>query len=368
MNNKLVALKGLIRELLKKWRPPRRIFPTRAGWVALGAPFVLGMAAINAGNNLLFLLLGAALGAIVISGIMSERALSGIRVELQALGPARAGERSRFGLQIRRELFEPGDNPAFGLMVREQRTWAERKQSEGLLFAIFPRIEGAQGKVIASRVFEKRGLAKIRPLELRTIYPFGLLTKSKDIPLERKLIIWPRVVPVPGVLEQPAGRSRQEGHSQGRGLGTELYGLRERTERDSLNRVHARRSLALGREVVIETEEQERPQAWIGVVSNSQSSLDAFERVIEIACQTMARWSELGFRVGLCVGEKKYSPDIHGLRALIDVLALLQPASEQALPENLFPGALWLIPEGFGSLPDSHQSCVVDPSGEVALC
>src|SRR5688500_10591939 len=51
-----------IKNFSERFRPPRRLIPTRAGMFTLGAPLILGIAAINAGNNLLFLLLGASLG------------------------------------------------------------------------------------------------------------------------------------------------------------------------------------------------------------------------------------------------------------------------------------------------------------------
>ena len=52
---------GIVRgRVLRFMHPPRRAIPTRAGLFALGAPIVLGVAAVNASNNLLFILLGGA--------------------------------------------------------------------------------------------------------------------------------------------------------------------------------------------------------------------------------------------------------------------------------------------------------------------
>jgi uncharacterized protein (DUF58 family) len=367
MKSRLQVLKKIGRRVLRRWRPPRRIFPTRAGWVILGAPFVLGVAAINAGNNLLFLLLGACLGAIVISGLMSERALNGIRVDLKTIGRIRAGERTRVWLHVQRELFEPGDNPSFGLMVREQRNRSEAKNGN-FLSAIIPRIEGASGSVLTFRTFAKRGKISLRPLELSTIYPFGLLRKSKDIDFEKSLIVRPRVVPVPEMLQIPAGRTREEGLANARGLGTELYGLREKNVYDPQNRVHARRSLALGRTVVVEMQAQERPQAWIGIVNSPQSNPEAFERTLELASETMVEWSQQGYAVGICIGKKVYSPQSYGLEMLLDEIALLQVEPDAIEPHDLNTTALWLLPKGTAPLTDSHRCCRVDANGSVARC
>jgi len=63
------------------WRlfhPRRTIKPTRDGWWCLFVAVGLGVAAINTGNNLLYLLVSALLALIVVSGILSEQAMRGL--------------------------------------------------------------------------------------------------------------------------------------------------------------------------------------------------------------------------------------------------------------------------------------------------
>ena len=368
MRDRILTVRKWLFELVRRFRPPRRIFPTRAGWVAFFAPFVLGMAAINAGNNLLFLLLGACLGAIVISGIMSERALRGIKVGVQLLGNARAGQNSRFGIQIERRLFEPGDNPSFGLVVREERGWTDRLSHSNLLKAVFPRIEEKYETVVASRTFSSRGLKHLNPLELSTIYPFGLLTKSKSLQFEHRVIVWPPAVDVPDILAAPAGKSKKAGRTQLQGQGDDLYGLREKTEFDAPNRVHAKRSQALGREVVVEREKQERPQAWLGVLLVAKARHAANERVLEVACETILHWAKSGYRVGLYIGNKRFSPAVYQTEQLLDEIALLNPNTFSYSLDNLANDALWLIPVEGPVLPEEYDACVVSAQGAVSSC
>ena len=49
-------------------RPPRQLQFTRQGVAFTGMTFLVGMGAINTGNNLLYLMLGLMLGLIIISG------------------------------------------------------------------------------------------------------------------------------------------------------------------------------------------------------------------------------------------------------------------------------------------------------------
>ncbi len=66
---------------LRRWfRPPRRLKLTREGKYFIGITFGVGFAAINTGNNLLYLLLGMLLSMIVVSGVLSELSLRELTV------------------------------------------------------------------------------------------------------------------------------------------------------------------------------------------------------------------------------------------------------------------------------------------------
>ncbi len=66
---------------LRRWfRPPRKLKLTREGKYFIGITFGVGFAAINTGNNLLYLLLGMLLSLIVVSGVMSELSLRHLTV------------------------------------------------------------------------------------------------------------------------------------------------------------------------------------------------------------------------------------------------------------------------------------------------
>src|SRR5260370_28177507 len=70
-------LAARLRRLLK---PPRRLEFTREGKYFVGITLGVGFAAINTGNNLLYLLLGMMLSLIIASGVLSEMSLRGLSV------------------------------------------------------------------------------------------------------------------------------------------------------------------------------------------------------------------------------------------------------------------------------------------------
>src|SRR5262249_27557991 len=80
---------------------------TRFGTFYILFCLAVGAAAINTGNNLLYLILGILLGFIVISGYLSDSDLWGIATEWSAIGSLYAGQIAEFHCQARKGWF-PG--------------------------------------------------------------------------------------------------------------------------------------------------------------------------------------------------------------------------------------------------------------------
>ena len=85
------------------WRllhPRRTIKPTRDGWWCLLVAVGLGVAAINTGNNLLYLLVSALLALVVVSGIVSEQSMRGVHLTGITPDEVYAGQPALLGAAI----------------------------------------------------------------------------------------------------------------------------------------------------------------------------------------------------------------------------------------------------------------------------
>lgn len=328
--------------LARRFRPPRRVLPTRAGGITLLMPLILGVAAINAGNNLLFILVGACLGMITLSGIVSEQLVRTIDVEVRPSGPQYAGEPGRLSVRVYRPR---ASALLFDVRVRERVPRRSRKTRPAaeVLDARLAFLEGLEAVAPATRVFPRRGVWALGPLELLTRYPFGLLTKACDLRAELEVLVRPRRVPVPAALVDPRAVVPEGLAAQRRGRGDDFYGLRERDDRDVDARVHALRSLRLGREVVVDTEATARPVAWVGVSAAPGAEPEALERALELAQATLEAWELQGWAVGLAVGAVELGPERAALGTLLDVLATVEPGTG---PVTLDARAVWLVPTG----------------------
>ena len=85
------VLNGARRVAWALMRPPRRLRFTREGKVFIGITFGVGFAAVNTGNNLLYLVLGLLLSLVILSGVLSEIALRGLEFRRRLPRRAYAG-------------------------------------------------------------------------------------------------------------------------------------------------------------------------------------------------------------------------------------------------------------------------------------
>jgi uncharacterized protein (DUF58 family) len=348
--------------------PPRRAIPTRAGLFALGAPIVLGVAAVNASNNLLFMLLGGVLGAIVLSGILSERNMHGVVASVRPLSNAYANEPTRLLVTLERE---DGSTPFYALMLKERRgdtffldLIARRSRAE-LLSVTMPIVAGKTERRLGTRVFEARGEGKLGRCELLTRYPFGLLTKSRDVDVDVVVLVRPKRVEVPEALADP-GRVAIDGDAaERRGVGLEVYGLREKEDRDAFQRIHALRSLTLGTDVVIETDAVERPMAWLGVENRSGADPIAFERALEVAQAVLVEWDRRGFAVGLATCSGMYPPNTASLDTILDVLAKLELVDGDI--ERRIEPPIWIVPSGASNGSPDTITASIDDQGRLSI-
>ena len=170
-----------LREAWKRLRGWRRIRFTTGGALFSAGSLAIGFAAVNTGNNLLYLLLGAMLGFIALSGWLSERVLR--RLEIRRRTPlgvtVEKPIRITYYVTNRKRLF-----PTLAVYLFE----------EGLPEPAFISRVGAGDSVAvcSENHFVHRGVYPLETLTLSTSFPFGLFTKERDVPLPGELVIWPR--------------------------------------------------------------------------------------------------------------------------------------------------------------------------------
>jgi uncharacterized protein (DUF58 family) len=149
----------------------------------VGLTIGIGAGAINTGNNLLFLILGLLLSSIVVSGLLSELNLRGVRVERRLPSFARAGAPALVGLVARNEKPRA---PSFSLEIRERS--GDVSGSAHLLAVLAGDTVEAAYETVPAR----RGRYRFAELEIATRAPFGLFEKARPVEAPDELIVLPR--------------------------------------------------------------------------------------------------------------------------------------------------------------------------------
>lgn len=276
-------------------RPPRALRATRAGWCFIAIIFGVGFAALNTGNNLLYLILALMLSFLVLSGILSEGSLRGIRIERKLPREVFAGHPNRVALRIHNDQRRVA---SFAITIEDRLDLEAGVQPAGRVFAL--RV-GSRSFENRSYSFEpeRRGDLRFDGFQVSTRFPFGLFVKSREIDLPECLVVYPSVQRVPLVVQTRLFDSDDEEPSGASSRGDEISGLREFEPGDSLVRVHWRSSARAGRLLVGEREGFDGAEFEVQLRLPRSTPDPVVEERVARAASEVVTHLEFGSRVGL---------------------------------------------------------------------
>jgi len=314
------------REAWRRLRAWRRISFTPGGLAFTIGTFAVGFAALNTGNNLLYLLLGAMLGFITVSGWLSEQAIRGLVVERRFPRAVTVGQELRITYRVRNakpklpslavELVEHGlPGRAFLAHVAPGETTTTRSLNS----------------------FVRRGIYPLRTLTLATSFPFGLFLKERDVELSGEVVVWPRTdrpvqMPLPPAGSAPHAGAPPRG---GAGYRGEYRSLRPYRPGDDPRDIHWRSSARLREPVMREYERDGACTRWICLDLRGEPSEGA-EVAVEVAAALAARAAAEGHTFALAAGLAFVPPDDGPgqLERVLDVLARVdfEPDAPASVP------------------------------------
>lgn len=295
---------------------PRSLSITREGKWYIGVLLLIGIAAVNTGNNLLYLVVAALLSLIIISGIMSESTLRGLRVarEFPALvfknAPVRAGIKVTNG---KRHI------PSYSFKITE----LDGPSIDGYVLKIGP---GETAIARTEYTFDRRGIIRLTGLKISTRFPFGLFTKGKEETAEDEVLVLPSInLSRPLQVRQADERAGADIRS-GKGEGGGLYGLREYTLADDARHIHWKSAARSSRLLLREFENEARHKVII-IFGNYGEPGEVFEEKVDEAAGTANYYIEKGFAVGLQTLSAEIPPEAgqENLIRILQELAVLSP-------------------------------------------
>ncbi len=333
---------------------------TKAGVVYVLVTLVIGIAALNTGNNLLYIVVAAMLAAILVSGVVSALVLRSLELDVRLPEHVFAGHpvvgritlrnprrflpsfsirvvpaRKEKGKKIRKQWkWEPATF-AFPLNRAPENQWVRMRDwrvrrvevappapgiFEGMIY--FPYLPPrADLTADLELLFERRGCYRESSFGVATRFPFAFLTKTRDVALEREILVYPAIEP-PDELFEILPLVRGEWESFVRGRGSDLYRIREYMPEDSARHVDWKATAKSGSLKVREfSREDERKLCIVfdnprdGVISGA-----AYERAVNLAASLAWHFSSQDAEVSFVVPGHGRGADVHEFLARLAVI------------------------------------------------
>lgn len=270
-----------------------RTRPTKTGLTFIGLSLFVGFAAINTGNNLLYLTFGIMMSFVVASGIISMMNLSRIEVSLHppgdvfALTPAPL----RFSFSNRKYLI-----PSYSLTL----------EIEGQK-AYIPYLSTGNDETAAVRhIFKDRGWNKVPEARLSTRFPFGFFKKWIKVDTgDDEILVYPKIDAVE--TESEGFKERYgERESEKRGFGDDLRSIKEYREGDNPRLIHWKTTAKAGRLMVREMQDEETRGAVIEFDPDKDKR--RLEHQISRVASLLVELLKRGFEIEFIAPDRKFTP------------------------------------------------------------
>jgi uncharacterized protein (DUF58 family) len=341
---------------------------TRAGIIYVLATLLIGIAALNTGNNLLYIVVAAMLAAVLVSGIASALVLRDLELDVRLPEHVFAGKPvlGRFLLHnprrwlpsfsihvvpskkkaVKKWLVEPA---TFGFPLKRppEQQWVRlpdrrvrRIVNDGTApgifegFAYFPYL-AAQAELSADLElrFQRRGRYAEDSFGLSTRFPFAFLTKTRRVPLARTVLVYPAVEPTDEFLDiLPMITGEFETFVRGRGY--DLYRIREHMPDDSARHVDWKATAKSGSLKVREFSREDERKLRL-VFDNPAPGIlppEAYERAVALAASLGWHFANEDADLSFVAQGYKGDPDIYQFLAH---LALVEPKAEGSVIDKL---------------------------------
>ncbi len=403
----LVTVPYLARRVtIERLRHSLRYEVTRAGVIYVLVTLVIGIAALNTGNNLLYIVVAAMLAAILVSGIVSAVVLRGLELKVSLpehvfagktatarivlsnprrflpsfsirVVPAQRNKQNSQQWKWERTTFSFPLNRAPENQWLRLRDWRVRRvkvsPSEPGLFermVYFPYLppRGSLTATLDLR-FARRGRYCESGFGLATRFPFAFLTKTRDVALRSEILVYPPVE-APDELFEILPLVRGEWESFVRGRGSDLYRIREYMPEDSARHVDWKASAKSGSLKVREFSREDERKLCIVFDNPATGAVSdhAYERGVNLAASLAWHFSSQDAEVSYLTSGAGRSTDVHEFLALLAVIKPQDDAvsAEQTLRRDLLSDLrptkdseynIIVTPRPRGSVPTELWTC-----------
>lgn len=282
---------------------PRTLSFTKEGKRYIAILFVIGIAAINTGNNLLYLVVAMMLSIIVVSGILSESTLREVEVIRTMPEHIFAGRPAvvKWSISNKKRIL-----PSFSITINEippsppfKKKGVERgfSSESGYTIKLPAHTSVAQARLYT---FGKRGLYKLEGFKIATRFPFGFFLKGRRLFVPADVLVYPNPKPIRQTTV-PSFLKTGDMPEKTKGSGANLHTIRDYTLTDDSRFIHWKQTAKTARLMAKEFEQEGRKKISIifnNTLLESHDFKSEFENKVEEAAGLAYYFIRAGFEVG----------------------------------------------------------------------
>ncbi len=309
-----------MRSAARRFRFPRHLRVPFAGRAFLLLTLGIGVAAVNTGNNLLYLALSLNLSLILLSGVLSEGTLRDVTLKVRLASEAFAGGEAFLAVTCSAKTKRfPGISLVAVLRAGEDPSTVR-----------FPDIAPGTSvtRVVPFRPI-RRGEVDSIHASVSTRFPFSLFEKSVELDVPVGVIVYPRPSPPAARCDDlPVATPSERRFLSGR-VGAFPRGVREHLPADPARDIHWKATARTGRWMVKEREGEGAPGIDLRVEEGGTP--EAFETRLSEACGAVLELERRAVPFRLRIGDRlcadAHDPDRRSKALLALANAWFDPAT-----------------------------------------
>jgi uncharacterized protein (DUF58 family) len=295
-------------------RRSTRLTPEGTRFLLFG--LAVGIAAINTGNNLFYLLLAMMLSVIMLSGLLSELCLRGLVFRRHVPDYIFANEPVRVSITISNQK---SYLPSFSLRIFDVVNGQEIDR-EAHIAHLAP-----QASILATYTIQaaRRGRYCLQGVRAATPFPFGLFQKKALYPDETTIAVCPELIPLPSPILQNLTALGQNQALMRRGPGMALYNLREYRPGDDSRAIHWMTTARTSKLMLKETEAEDQRAVTLLLSTMAPAADDAaFEQAVSVTAALATFFYDRGYVLRAVIGEEDI-PGAIGAEQYVRILRAL---------------------------------------------
>lgn len=240
---------------------------TVEGWCMVAAMLLIGMAALNTGAPLLYLVFSMMCSFFILSALLAANTMRGLSAErsVARVWPALQPMTATLGLRNRKLL-----TASYSMRVQDM---AQDGSVVGAVF--FDKLP--PGAALQTQTYEcrflRRGVQQLARIDVATRFPFGLIERRISFDHTAEILVLPPMIVLDSNLREALAELGDFEAPQ-KGRGSSLYGLRDYTPDFPARDIHWKVSARRGHLVVREYESEERRRACV-VLDNRRGKLSS---------------------------------------------------------------------------------------------